>query len=95
MQWIQSRLRRPVACIITTVTGQGGVPATGATAAVLNVTATNTTARSYLTLHADGESEPLASNLNWRAGETVANLVTVRLGPTGVVEVANAFGVPT
>jgi serine protease len=77
------------------VAGQGGVPATGATAAVLNVTATNTTARSYLTLYADGESEPLTSNLNWCAGETVANLVTVRLGPTGIVEVANASRVPT
>jgi hypothetical protein len=49
------------------VGGTGGVPLT-ATAAVINVTATNTTAGSYLTIYPAGQAKPLASNLNWTAG---------------------------
>ena len=60
------------------VTGNGGVPA-GATAVVANVTATGATAQSFLTAYPDGTTRPLASNLNFSAGQTVPNLVTVPL----------------
>jgi hypothetical protein len=50
-----------------------------ATAVVLNVTATNPTAASYLTLWAEGGAQPLASNLNFLAGQTVSNRVIVPL----------------
>ena len=69
----------------------GGVPP-GATSAVLNVTATDTTAPSYLTVWPAGGPPPLSSSLNWQAGQTVANLVTVDLGPTGAVSVYNDQG---
>ena len=59
--------------------GRGGVPA-GADAVVLNVTATKTTGASYLTVWPAGQAMPTASNLNWRAGRTIPNLVTVKLG---------------
>jgi len=74
------------------IAGQGGVPANGAAAVVLNVTATNTTAGSYLTVWPAGVPRPLASNLNWTAGKTVPNLVEVALGVDGKVSVFNAAG---
>src|SRR5207237_22129 len=47
-----------------TVTGVGGVPASGVTAVVLNVTVTDTSAPSFLTVWPTGQPRPLASNLN-------------------------------
>jgi hypothetical protein len=73
------------------VIGVGGVPA-GATAAVINVTATNTTAASYLTVYPKGAPRPLASTLNWTAGKTVPNLTELELGTGGMLTVYNAFG---
>jgi hypothetical protein len=74
------------------VSGDGGVPASGVTAAVLNVTATNSTQQSYLTVWPTGASQPNISDINWAPGETVANLVVVKLGPDGSVQVYNAAG---
>jgi hypothetical protein len=73
------------------VAGVLGVPLT-ATAAVINVTVTNTTAGSYLTVYPTGSAQPLASNLNWTAGKTVPNLVEIKLGTAGKLTVYNAFG---
>src|SRR5205085_229195 len=73
------------------VRGVGGVPA-GATAVVLNVTATNTTAASFLTVWPAGEIRPTASNLNWVAGGTVPNLVTAKLGQGGGLGFYNLAG---
>ncbi len=73
------------------VTGQGGVPA-GATAVVANLTVTKTSAPSYLTAYADGTTRPLASNLNWKAGETVPNRVELPLSAGGALDVYNAAG---
>ncbi len=70
----------------------GGVPAAGATAAVLNVTATGGTAGSYLTVWPAGKARPTASSLNWRAGQSVPNLVQVPLGTGGKVSFYNANG---
>jgi len=53
---------------------------TGASAAVLNVTTTNTTSPGFVTLYPTGTSRPLASNLNPAPGLTRANLTTVQLG---------------
>ena len=73
------------------VGGAGGVPA-DASAAVLNVTATGTTAASYLTVYPSGQARPLASDLNWAAGERRPNLVLVKLGSGGRVEIYNLAG---
>jgi Cysteine-rich secretory protein family len=70
-----------------TVTGRGGVPASGATAVVLNVTVTGPAAPAHLTVWPTGGSVPLASNLNFNAGQTVANLVVVGLGTGGQVSI--------
>ncbi len=74
------------------VTGRGGVPATGVSAVVMNVAVTGTTAPSHLTVSPAGEARPLASNLNWVAGDTVPNLVTAKLGAGGAVSLFNAAG---
>ncbi|MFJ9595564.1 hypothetical protein ACIRS3_22750 [Streptomyces virginiae] len=59
------------------VTGIAGVPAQGVTAVVLNVTVTNPTEASHLIVHPHGAARPGVSNLNYTAGQTVANLVVV------------------
>lgn len=50
-----------------------------ATSAVLNLTATNGTAPSVLTAYAAGPTRPNTSNLNFDAGQTLANLTVVSL----------------
>lgn len=75
------------------VLGVGGVPASGVTAVALNVTVTNTTTPSFLTVFPAGQARPTASNVNWdRAGVTAANSVVVKVGDGGRVEFANGFG---
>jgi len=74
------------------VTGAGGVPSTGVSAAILNVTVTNTTAASFLTAWRSGTTRPTASNLNWVAGQTVPNRVIVPVSASGMVSVYNQVG---
>jgi hypothetical protein len=74
------------------VTGVGGVPSSGVSAVVLNVTATNPSTAGYLTVFPAGGATPLASNLNFRAGETVPNRVIVGVGGSGQVGIFNGKG---
>ncbi|MEU8522665.1 hypothetical protein [Streptomyces sp. NBC_01216] len=73
------------------VTGTAGVPATTVTAVVLNVTATNPTASSFVSVYPGGTPRTSASNLNFAAGRTAANLVTVPV-VNGYVEFFNKNG---
>ena len=75
-----------------TVTGVGGVPATGVAAVVLNVTATDATASTYVTVFPNGAAKPEASNLNVGRDETSPNLVTVAVGTNGQVALYNHSG---
>src|SRR6476660_9615424 len=69
------------------VAGREGVPA-NATAAVLNVTGVNTTAAGFVTVYPAGTDLPTASNVNFDgAGQVLANMVTVKLGVGGAVDV--------
>lgn len=72
------------------VTGRGGVPASGVSAVVLNVTVTNTKAAGFITAYPSGTTRPNASNLNFAAGDTIPNLVTVKVGADGKVNLANS-----
>jgi Thrombospondin type 3 repeat len=74
------------------VTGVGGVPAAGVMAVVVNATVTQPTAPSYLTVYPSGAARPPTSNLNFVAGQTVANLVTVGVGADGNITVFNVSG---
>ncbi|GIF74285.1 right-handed parallel beta-helix repeat-containing protein [Asanoa siamensis] len=62
--------------------------AAGASAVVLNITATGSSASGYLKVYPAGDAEPTASNLNYAAGQTIANLVTVKVND-GKVRVRN------
>ena len=82
----------PNASLKLQVTNVGGVPPTGVSAVVMNVTVTNPAAASFLTVWPSSASMPLASNLNFTAGETVANRVMVAVGTGGQVSIFNSAG---
>ena len=67
------------------VTGMGGVPVSGVSAVVLNVTVVNPTTASHVTVWPAGGALPSSSNLNFVAGEIRPNLVTVGVGSGGAV----------
>jgi phosphoesterase family protein len=73
------------------VTGVGGVPASGVSGAILNVTVTHTTSTSFLTVWPHGLARPLASNVNWTAGLTIPNRIFVPVSG-GMVDIYNAAG---
>ncbi|MEZ5208145.1 MAG: hypothetical protein R2690_14495 [Acidimicrobiales bacterium] len=74
-----------------TVTGVGGVPA-DATAVAVNMTVTNATAASHLTVWPKGVTMPVASNLNFNAGTTIPNMVIVGVGTGGKISIFNNSG---
>lgn len=67
--------------------GRAGVPMSGATAVVLNVTVVHPESAGYLAIGPGGAPAPGTSNLNFVAGQTVPNLVIGTLGPDGDVSV--------
>jgi hypothetical protein len=72
------------------VTGRGGVPASGVSAVVLNVTATEPTGPGYVTVYGDGTARPAtASNLNYVKDQVVPNLVIAPVGANGKVALYN------
>ncbi|MCU1359959.1 MAG: hypothetical protein JWN99_1248 [Ilumatobacteraceae bacterium] len=75
------------------VAGQPGVPATGISAAVLVVTATDAVAGGFITAWPSGTAQPTASVLNLKAAaDTVPNLVIVPLGADGQVSLFTQSG---
>src|SRR5207253_5134792 len=74
------------------VAGKGNVPSTGASAAVLKVTATYPTSVGHLTAFPAGTQVPGASSLNFKAGQTVPNRVIAMLGTGGAVSINNGAG---
>lgn len=85
------------------VLGRGGIPASGVSAVVLNVTITQTSAAGFVQVFPTGLSTPGAfSNINHTgAGQTIAGLVTAPVGADGTVTLyteggghllADAFG---
>ena len=75
-----------------TVTGRGGVPASGVGAVVLNLTATGPTSVSFLTAFPAGTARPPTSNLNVGPGQTIANLVVAKVGSNGQIWIYNSAG---
>lgn len=74
------------------LTGRCGVPASGVSAVLLNVTAVSPTTGTYVTVFPTGRPRPLASNLNATAGQVVPNMVLARLGPDGGTALYNNTG---
>ncbi|MEP6939797.1 MAG: PQQ-binding-like beta-propeller repeat protein [Rudaea sp.] len=75
-----------------TITGRDGIPLTGATAVVLNVTAVVPSANGYLTVWPSGTLLPTASNINFAPGSTTPNLVIAGIGSDGKVSIFNSAG---
>ena len=70
------------------VTGRGGVPS-GVAAVVVNVTVTaGPSGRVHHGLPVR-DTQPTASNLNYTAGQTIPNLVTVKVGSDGKIDLNN------
>jgi hypothetical protein len=71
----------PLTGVIGPAGSTGTVIPSTATGVILNVTATSTAANSFMTVYpGDLAAAPNSSNLNWSAGMTIPNQVTVRLG---------------
>jgi hypothetical protein len=73
-----------------TVTGHG-VPS-GATSVLLNLTAVGSAAPGYVTAYPHGRPRPTASSLDYRRGQTIANLVSVPVGANGQVDLYVSAG---
>ena len=69
----------------------GIVPADAETV-VLNVTGTNPTGATYVTVHPHGYERPNVSTLNLAPGETRANAAVVFIGDNGVIDFFNNAG---
>lgn len=84
----------PIASGATRVIAVGGlsgdgVPASGVTAVVVNLTGIAPSASTFLTLYPDGTTKPRTSNLNPLKGGTVANLVEVGVSSAGKLDLFN------
>ena len=71
------------------VTGKGGVPATGVSAVIVNVTAVNPTSAGYITVWPSGATRTTTSNLNFQTGQNIPNLVVVPVGADGKIQLFN------
>jgi hypothetical protein len=83
---VAGRARVGVGSITTlAVAGRGGVPASGVEAVTLNVTVDQPQGGGFVTVFPCGQDVPNASNLNYAAGQTIANLVNVKMASNGTV----------
>ncbi|MGW4160575.1 hypothetical protein [Streptomyces sp. NPDC004788] len=81
----------PGGTVTLQVAGKGGLPPVGVTAVVLNVTATAPTAKGFVSVYPDGTTRTSATSLNFNAGQTIPNLVSVPV-VNGRVTFYNATG---
>jgi hypothetical protein len=83
-----------------TIAGRFGVPQStnaglpGSNAVALNVTVTGGTSGGFLTMWPARQAQPVASNINFVAGQTIANMVVVRLGSNGAISLMTNQGCP-
>ena len=68
------------------VAGRGGVPKSGVSAVVMNVTAVDPAGPGYVQVAPTPVVRRATSNLNTAAGRTIANLVVVPLGTAGSID---------
>ncbi|OLZ66497.1 hypothetical protein AVW11_15390 [Streptomyces amritsarensis] len=72
----------------TKISGLRAVPE-GITAVALNVTVTGPGEAGHLSVFPGGGNVPITSNLNFTAGQTIANAVIVPVGPDGTINIRN------
>jgi hypothetical protein len=71
------------------VGGANSIPTEGVTAVAVNLTATDTTAGGYLTGYPAGTTRPTASNVNFAAHQTIANMALLPVDANGRFTVYN------
>ena len=71
------------------VAGQGGVPASGVTGVILNLTATGPNTAGWLSVLPSGTGFANTSNVNFTPNQTIANRVTTGLGSDGKITIRN------
>ncbi|MFE6835318.1 hypothetical protein ACFVFI_10855, partial [Streptomyces sp. NPDC057705] len=81
----------PGGVVTLQVAGVKGIPATGVTAVVMNVTAVHPTEAGHVMVYPNGQATPKVSNLNFAPGQIVPNLVTVPV-VNGKVDLRNNAG---
>jgi hypothetical protein len=69
------------------IAGQCGIPSSAQSVAV-NITVTQPSSAGFLTVYPAGSAVPLASTINYRAGQTRPNNAVVSLGHSGNIAVA-------
>lgn len=74
------------------VTGRGGIPASGVSAVVLNLTVTNATHTGTIAAYPAGGTPGATSSINFVPGQVVANQVTAKVGDGGIVNLKNSAG---
>jgi Spherulation-specific family 4 len=74
---------KPDSVVRLSVASRGGVPGSGATAVTLNLTAVDPSGAGFVTVYPCGVDKPIVSNVNYAAGQTIANLVTVSMAADG------------
>ncbi len=75
-----------------TVIGVGGIPTSGVSAVVLNLTAIGHTKSGYLTAYPTGTTKALVSTVNFNEAQTVPNRVIVKVGANGEISIYNNSG---
>ena len=73
-------------------TATDGIPASGVTAVVFNLTAIGPSVNTVLTAYPANVARPNASNVNLNAHATLPNRVIVPVSPTGTVSIWNSVG---
>ncbi|GGT21811.1 MULTISPECIES: hypothetical protein [Streptomyces] len=81
----------PGGVVTLQVAGVKGIPASGVTAVIMNVTAVQPTEAGHVTVYPNGQAAPGVSNLNFTPGQIVPNLVTVPV-VNGKVDLRNNSG---
>ena len=74
------------------VSNRAGVPKSGASAVVLNLTVTEPDAPGFVSVAPTGGAAPDTSNVNFFANDTVPNLAICKLGASGKVTISGAGG---
>ena len=75
-----------------TVTGVGGIPSSGVSAVVLNLTAIGPTSSGYLSAFPTGATKAEVSTVNFNKGETTPKRVIVKVGSNGQISIYNFLG---
>ena len=74
------------------VTGQAGLPDSGVSAVMINMSVSGSTATGYLTAYDGDADRPDTWNLIFARGQTIQNLVVVPVGADGSIQLFNGSG---